>query len=118
MFRKLSVLMVVFALLLAGCASNKETSIDYGKTDTFTVEDQKAATELIFNEFNKWEGCEMHKVYYAGDESNNEENIKWLSEIGSKDYKECMEFFTDFHSPKEPAEDTAWEPDHEYEASL
>ena len=64
-------------------------------------------------EFDNWKGCEMHNIRYAGDECNSEENIKWVNTLGEgKNYTECIEFYTDFHSPKEAV--GAWEPDTEY----
>ena len=70
------------------------------------------------NEFDTWEGCEMHKLSYAGDEAFSLENLDWLNEIAKEDgkdeaYTECICFLSDFHSPKKAS--GAWEKDKEYE---
>ena len=50
---------------------------------------------------------------YAGDACNSAENIKWVNEITSgKNFTQCIEFLSDFHSPVEGG--GAWEPDQEY----
>lgn len=90
----------------------KEASVDYGESDLYTLEEMDAAISLIEQEFSGWESCVMHSIRYAGDECNTEENIAWLSSLGDKDYVECIEFLSTFHSPEEGG--GAWEADTEY----
>ncbi|MCR4962270.1 MAG: S-layer homology domain-containing protein [Firmicutes bacterium] len=94
-----------------------EAAVDYGTSELYTQEEMDAAIERIHGEFDKWTGCQLHSVRYAGDECNSAENIKWLNSLKEgKNYTQCIEFLTDFHSPKDESdlEGTAWEPDHEY----
>lgn len=90
---------------------------DYGTSEIYTKEDMDGALEMVWQEFTSWKGCEMHAIRYAGDECNSEENIKWMNELKEgKNYTQCIEFLSDFHSPVEDEElkDTAWEKDKEY----
>ena len=90
---------------------------DYGTSELYTKDDMDKAVKLLNTQFFNWKGCEMHSIRYAGDECNSEENLKWLNDIKEgKEYTECIEFLTDFHSPvkEEDLEGTAWEPDQEY----
>ena len=44
--------------------------VDYGTSELYSKEDMDSAIAAIMNEFNnEWQvKCEMHKIYYAGDE--------------------------------------------------
>lgn len=89
-------------------------AMDYGTSDIYTQDDMDQAVDRIYGEFNTWTGCEMHSIRYGGDEANNAENIAWLNDLREgKNYTECIEFLTDFHSPVEDR--GAWEADTEYE---
>ena len=90
---------------------------DYGTSEIYTKEDMDAALEMVMQEFTSWAGCEMHAIRYAGDECSSVDNIQWMNELKEgKNYTQCIEFITDFHSPVEDEEvkDTAWEQDKEY----
>ena len=92
-------------------------SVDYGTSELYSQEEMDAAITEFKKEFEKWKGCELHSVRYAGDECNSEDNIKWANELKEgSDFTQCIEFLTDFHSPveEEQLEGTAWEPDTEY----
>lgn len=78
----------------------------------YTVRDVEEAFIQVENQFDTWEGCEMHSIRYAGDECVTEENLKWMNELGGKTYADCIEILTDFHSPVEGG--GAWEADAEY----
>ena len=83
----------------------------------FTHEDIIAATDKVMEEFESWDGCELHDIRYAGDDASSDENLAWLNELNEDaEYTQCMELLMDFHSPteEEKLEGTAWEPDHEY----
>ncbi|MCR4923359.1 MAG: hypothetical protein K5931_05055 [Lachnospiraceae bacterium] len=101
-----------------GDGEASEVSIDYGDSELYTKEDMDACIKLIEDEFNTWEGCELHSISYSSDdEANTEDNIKWMNELneGSADAEpltEVMMFTSDFHSPVEGG--GAWEPDEEY----
>ncbi|MBQ2040682.1 MAG: hypothetical protein II482_00890 [Lachnospiraceae bacterium] len=102
----------------AETAAEESEIIDFGDSKEFTKSDLEAAAENIMNEFDTWEGCEMHKLSYAGDEAFSLENLDWLNEIAKEDgkdeaYTECICFLSDFHSPKKAS--GAWEKDKEYE---
>ncbi|MBR2667057.1 MAG: hypothetical protein IKD96_02725 [Oscillospiraceae bacterium] len=90
----------------------------YGQpSELYSPEDLDSAAMLVAEEFSNWAGCEMHRLDYAGDACSSEENIQWLNSVSEgKNYTQCMEFLSDFHSPVDPAdlEGTAWEPDTDY----
>ena len=78
-----------------------------------TISELAEAAALIREEFDSWEGCEMHSLRYAGDECCSEENIKWLNFLSDgSEISECVEFLSDFHSPVEGS--GAWSADTEY----
>ena len=87
--------------------------IDYGESELFEQEDMDAAIELIRSEFDGWEGCELHSICYAGDESNSRRNLQWLRSLRpEREFTQCISFKSDFHSPVETT--GAWEADQEY----
>ena len=88
-------------------------AVDYGSSSLFTEWSMDRAIAKIRAEFDTWEGCEMHSVRYAGDACCSEENIRWLNSLGDgHGFTQCIEFVSDFHSPKEGG--GAWNPDAEY----
>lgn len=106
---------VIMIFGLAACGdSTKDVVIDYGESDIYTESDMDAAIEQIEKEFATWEGCELHSISYTSDECNSEENIEWMNNIGDTEFTQCIEFISDFHSPK--AGGGAWEADFEYTA--
>ena len=77
-------------------------------------DDRQAAVQAKCS-FASYAGCELHSLRYAGDECNTEEILAWMNQLDEgKDYVQVAEFISDFHSPVQPDEDTAWEPDTEY----
>ncbi len=96
--------------------SGKEGSgvlVDYGTSELYSEEEMDDAIALILDEFNAWEGCEMHAISYAGDECNSGENVSWMNSLGDgQTFTHCIEFVSEFHSPVEGG--GAWEPDTEY----
>ena len=105
--------------LAGGEYANEVFSVDYGVSDIYAGADMDEAIACIWEEFKGWEGCKLHTVRYAGDESSNEENLAWLNELAeanpdefSGDYTECIGFVSDFHSPVEAY--GAWDEDTEY----
>jgi putative hemolysin len=89
--------------------------IDYGTSDIYTQEDMEAAVAAIMNAFeNEWEvKCEMHKLAYAGDERSQQElpNVQLRSDAP---YAQALVMLSDFHTPANPEEAMAFEPDYEY----
>ena len=82
-------------------------------SEIFSGEELTAAAALIQKEFDTWEGCELHRLDYAGDACCTRENIRWLNRLaGGRRYIRCAEFLSDFRSPVEGG--GAWEPDTEY----
>ena len=91
-----------------------EVTIDLGSSALYTAEELNDAMLAIKCKFAAWEGCELHAISYAGDEANNEENLKWLNSLNDgSSYTQVAEFLCDFHSPVEEGPN-AWEPDTEY----
>ena len=92
--------------------------IDYGKSELYTEADMDDAIAVIRAEFDTWEGCELKAVRYAGDENDNDENLKWLNDLAaakdvfSGSYTDVIGFVSDFHSPVEQV--GAWEADTDY----
>ena len=87
--------------------------IDYGTSKLFPEEEMDEAIALILEEFDNWEGCEMHVISYAGDECNSAENVAWMNSLGDgHEFTQCIEFVSEFHSPVEGG--GAWEADTEY----
>ena len=83
------------------------------------AEDMDEAMDVIKKEFSTWEKCELHSIKYTSDQSASEKNLDWMNELGSANgYKEkftdCIEFYTDFHSPENSEDAGALAPDYEY----
>ena len=113
--KKTILLLCALALLLVGCGK-KDPTADYGSSERYTREDMDAAIGLIRAEFDTWKGCELHALRYAGDGCCTEENLRWLNDHPHEgpDFTECIEFLSDFHSPKSSAQAGAFNTDYEY----
>ena len=113
--------LLLCVLLLDGCGGGVAKNVvpDYGESAVYTREDMDEAILLIRKEFGTWKGCELHSIRYAGDECLTEENLEWLRELGKAngldaEYTQCIEFLTDYHSPKTSEQAGAWNVDYEY----
>jgi D-alanyl-D-alanine carboxypeptidase len=99
--RKLVTLLlaVLLVLSLTGCS---QTFVRIGeKSEIYTEEALMEAVVQIKCRFATWEGCELHSIRYAGDETNLETNIARMNAIAGEDkYVECAEFLMDFHTQK------------------
>ena len=85
-----------------GAVKSSDVTVDYGSSEMFTDEELKEAAVQVKCRFATFEGCELHSLRYAGDESNSEENLARMKEFDdSADYVEVIEFLTDFHTPDE-----------------
>lgn len=111
-------------LLLCGCgkeADVKEVTVDYGESTLYSQEDMDVAIQLIEDTFTGggWKGCELHSIRYSSDTCNSQENIQWMNDLAKAqnvdaDYTQCIEFVSDFHSPKNKKDQGAWNLDEEY----
>lgn len=97
-----------------GTVKPSDVAIDYGDSKLFTKEQLEDAVVQIKCKFATFEGCELHSIRYAGDESNTDENVKRMNEIagGEQNYVQCAEFLMDFHTPAEGTD--TLKPDEEY----
>ncbi len=104
----------------SSAAAPAEVEIDYGSSELYSQEDIDQAMAIVKDNVAAWgEGFTLKNIRYAGDDANSEENIKWINELAEgqdKDpvYLEVMELMTDFHTPAEFPEITAWEADQDY----
>ena len=87
--------------------------IDYKSSEIYSKEDMDAAIAAIMDEFNTWEGCEMHEISYTDDQTCKD-NLSYMDELDPDEkHEDCIIFTSSFHSPKEGGD--AWEADYEYE---
>lgn len=112
---------VLFAGAAVCFATTRGSNIryDYGSSKLYSKEDMDEAMDVIKKEFSTWEKCELHSIKYTSDQSASEKNLDWMNELGSANgYKEkftdCIEFYTDFHSPENSEDAGALAPDYEY----
>lgn len=106
------------ALVLMLVSTVEAASIELGASKIYLMSERTSAIEKILIEFERWEGCELHSIRYAGDQCNSIENVRWLNELGKargfdREFTECIGFVSNFHSPKEQY--GAWNADSEYE---
>ena len=110
-------LSALLILALAACGGEKTTEpeVDYGSSDLYSKEEMDAAITAIRAEFDTWEGCELHALRYAGDESASQENLDWMNELrkDGEAFTQCIEFLSDFRTSGEAASDL--EADQEYQ---
>ena len=123
-FKSMFCLMAAICLLpvLPACGTNKaeagktphEVKADLGRSELYTQQERSDAMLAVRSKFATFAGCELHSIRYAGDEANNEENLKWLNSlVDGAEFTQVAEFLTDFHSPVEDGP-YAWERDFEY----
>lgn len=123
-FKSVLCLMCAICLLpvLAACGGKKDeagknapdVAVELGRSELYTQQERSAAVLVVRSKFATFAGCELHSIRYAGDEANNEENLKWLNSlVDGAEFTQVAEFLTDFHSPVEDGP-YAWERDSEY----
>ena len=99
--------------MLGTLGEERPFDVDYGSSYLFTEREMDRAIGMIMEEFDKWEGCEMHKIRFAGDANSSRRNTRWLNSlVGDRRFTGCIAFLSDFHSPVEQT--GSWEPDTEY----
>ncbi len=124
MTKKLTSLMVCAVLLLSmtalfGCGKEKaaDVSIELGSSDIYDELTRQEAIEVIRDEIAHWDGVELHKIAYMGDEAVTDENLAWMNELGQAngrpEFAEVIGFTADYHTPKDEEKAGAWEPDTE-----
>lgn len=98
-----------------GTAKDAGVKIDYGKSEVYSQEQMTELVNQIKCQFagEEWQGCELHSIKYAGDDSNSKENIKRMNEQAEgKNYTGAAEFMIDFHTAKDIK--STLDPDQEY----
>ena len=110
------ILLLALTLTMTACGGKNSVTVDYGSSGIYTQKDMDAAIRKIRAEFDTWKGCELHAIRYAGDECCTQENIQWLSghTDDGTEFSQCIEFLSDFHSPKTSEEALAFNVDEEY----
>lgn len=88
-----------------GAVKSADVAYNLTGSELFTDEELKEAAVQVKCRFAAFEGCELHSVKYAGDESSTKEEVERLSQIdeGAK-YVEAVKILTDFHTPKDGSE--------------
>jgi len=93
--------------------AQEAVEVDYGESAAYTRAELEDAVAAIKAKFASFEGCELHSIRYAGDESCTEENLRWMNDLNPDGkFDAVAEFLADFHSPVEQV--GAWEADKEY----
>ena len=88
------------------------------QVEAISYEDSTFAVETINQKLREWK-CTPLKIWYGGDELNNAENIAYMNELAEgqgfeKNFTACMVFYSDFHSPKDDGNISAWNYDSDY----
>ena len=115
----LCALLLLSMAALFGCGKEEaaDLSIELGSSEIYDEIARQEAVEAIVDEVAHWDGCELHRVAYVGDEAVTADNLAWLNEIGQAngrpEYAEMIEFVADYHTPKDAEAAGAWEPDTE-----
>lgn len=90
-----------------------KVQICYGDSEIYTQDEMNAAIKIIEKQFGDWKGCKLKNIRYAGDASNNVENLKWMNDLRpQKNFTQCIEFFSDFYVGKNT--NTTFNPDSNY----
>ena len=96
-----------------------DCEVDYGTSKLYTEADMDSALDAVLEEFRNWDGCELKRFAFAGDDTCGTEELAYANSLRSerpKEFTQAIVFKTDFHSPSgEKAEGTAWEPDSDYQ---
>lgn len=102
-------LLLILLCLFYGCVPGGKIKIDYGQSEQYSKEDMDAAIAVILDEFNRWDGCVMYKLSFAGDEVAKAE-VGYCNQIeNNQSFQEAIVFDTTFRSPIWSSKDDAWE---------
>ena len=119
--KKISIIMIAFICFfqLIGCGEKNvaEVTIDYGYSEIYSQDDMNSAIQLIKEEFNAWDGCELHSITYSSADECNPDNISWMNELekandAKETFTQCIMFTSEFRSPKNSG--GGWNSDYEY----
>lgn len=88
------------------------------QSEAISPQDSCFAFKTITQKLFEW-NCTPIRVQFGGDELNNQENIAYMNELArANGYEEkfsaCMVFFSDFRSPKDNGQLSAWNFDSVY----
>ncbi len=88
------------------------------QVEAISYEDSTFAIDAINQKLRAWK-CTPLKIWYAGDECNNAENIAYMNELAAghgfeQNFTACMVFYSDFRSPPDDGKISAWNPDTDY----
>lgn len=99
-------------------AADTSYAVDYATSEVYTTDDIDAAIDVVMSTFDEWTGCTMKRIAYT-DDNTCAENLEYansLREDSQPEFDQAMVLTSDFHTPsEEEAEDTAWEPNTDYE---
>jgi len=86
-----------------GVVNETNVVIDYGSSELFTPEELDNAAIQIKCAFAGWNGCELHRLSYTGDDENTKENLEWLNSLSDNThYTKLAKFSSEFYtSPSE-----------------
>ena len=84
-----------------------------GNSELYTIEERKAAADLVKDRINSYEGCMLFLVKYQGD-TLSRYNLEYCNQLAKdgKNYTECMVFKSYFRSPIKNS--GAWNPNELY----
>ena len=108
---------LIAAIIFVGCGDVSNAVIDVGKSKIYSEADRNEVAAQIKDMFYKnFDRCTLHKITYLGDKRASEKyELDYCRELWEKDYKECMIFSTEFHSPSDYRSNEAWNLDFEYD---
>ena len=88
------------------------------QVEALSGKDATFALDTIVQKLREWK-CTPLKIWYGGDELNNAENIAYMNDLAAgkgfeKKFTACMVFYSDFHSPPDDGQISAWNHDIDY----
>lgn len=76
----------------------RPVSVDYGESETHSVEEIDAAVTVVRLHFLKMSGCKLYSLSYAGDERSAAE-LAYAYKNGAVNYTDCIVLNSVFRSP-------------------
>ena len=76
----------------------RPVSVDYGESDTHSIEEIDAAVTVVRLHFLKMSGCKLYSLSYAGDERCAAE-LAYANRGGAVNYTDCIVLNSVFRSP-------------------
>ena len=92
----------LFAIVMSlfACKSNNEPNaadIDYGVSTKFTQADIKMAAAVVLTKFEDFVGCELKRLWYDEEQSNQRIGEYWKYMDGLVHEENIIIFFSDFY---------------------